>query len=876
MVQQVWLSRLGVPAAALAAALGAPVRAHPPGEWSADGPGTMRENFPPHRVADLHHMRLNVTIADMNTPVLRATQTLSLSPLGGPLAELPLDAVLLEILSVEAAPGSGTTATFTHDGERLVVRFDPPVPEGQTITLITTYQANDPPRGLLWTPESPAWPGRAAQIHTQGQPETNRYWFPIHDFPNERLTTELVVTAPAGYLVSSNGRLVSRQRGVLPARDAGSDAGVAGLRGYETFHWLQDKPHVPYLVSLVVGEFEVVDLGVRRHNPKRLARPQRLSMPVYVPPGLGAWASGTYGRTPDMVSVFEEVFDEPYPWDRYAQLVVHNFESGGMENTAATTMYDTAIIEPGALLDHDLEGLISHELAHQWFGNLITSGSWEHIWLNEGWATYAESLWFERSRGPDGYAEDVLGNFDAVIARDRGTAPGTPAMVSRLFSEPWDTFRRDANPYSKGASVLHMLRRKLGDGVFFRGVREYVERFKFQTVETGDFRRVMEEVSGQSLEQFFAQWCFRPGVPRLAVTSAWDPGRGVVSVSAEQTQTIDGDNPAFEFDMPVLVGAPGSGEGRPAGVLSFRGREASVEIPSASEPAWVALDPDLHVLAEVTIAEPRRWSINALTQGPTLASRVRAARTLGRDASQTGSGALASVAARGDEHVRVRVEAARALAARGDGHDLEVLVGNARDRWELREAVARGLGEAAASEAGRRDATLAGLAINALSRRAQTDESARVRAAALEGLGKIGGAADVPVFEAGLVRESQDDRVRQAALNGLAATGLPQAVPLVVRFTREDTNSRTRAVAAAALARLHPASPDVVHARLVELLGDRLGRVRRAAGEGLASIGEPRGLEAIRAWGDAARDPADKRQAARWLDRAGNAGGDRR
>lgn len=849
---------------------------HPPSEGSTPARIGARENLPPPRVADLHHMRLDIRIADMDVPKLAATQTLTLSPLGADLAELPLDAVLLDIRGVEALPGAGTKASFTHDGERLVVRFDPPVPEGRTVTLVTTYEVNDPRRGLFWTPRSADWPGRAAQIHTQGQPETNRYWFPIHDFPNERLTTELVVTAPAGYLVSSNGRLVSRSRGVTPARDAAGDPGVAGLEAHETFHWLQDKPHVPYLVSLVVGKFDVVDLGVKRNNPKKLARPLRLSMPVYVPPGKAEWVEGTYGKTPEMVAVFEEILDEPYPWDRYAQLVVHNFESGGMENTAATTMHDTAIIEPRALEDHDLEPLISHELAHQWFGNLITSESWEHIWLNEGWATYAESLWFERSRGPEAYQDDVLANFDAVISRDDETAPHAPGMVSRVYDEPWDTFRREANPYSKGASVLHMLRAKLGDEAFFRGLREYVERFKFQNVQTDDFRLVMEEASGKSLGAFFDRWCMRPGVPRLSLTSSWDPGRGVVVVSGRQTQTIDADNPAFEFDMPVLVATPGSSEGPAAGVLSFRGPEATVEIPAASEPAWVAIDPALHVLAEKTIAEPRQWTLSALSGGPTLASRVQAARTLARDASQAGAAALASAAARRDEHVRVRVEAVRALAARGEGHDLESLVGNARDRWEVREAVARGLGQVATSEAGRKDATFFGLALNALSRRAQTDQSARARAAALESLGRIGGVADLPVFEAALIVDSQDDRVRQGAIQGLASIGAPQGVPLVLRFTRDDVMSRTRAAATSALARLHPAAPDTVHARLVELLDDRAGRVRRAAGEGLVSIGEERGLAAIRAWGESSRDPADKRQALRWLDQAAGAAGNTR
>src|SRR5688572_20052583 len=155
------------------------------------------------------------------------------------------------------------------------------------------------------------------------------------------------------------------------------------MKPYDTFHWVQDKPHVAYLVTMVVGKFDIVDVGT----------PQ-LSMPVYVTQGQGKNVQATFGRTKDMVDFFNKTTGQTYPWARYAQLCVHNFGAGGMENTSATTLYESCVIQPDALLDHDLDGLISHELAHQWFGDLATCNSWEHIWLNEGFATYATHLWF--------------------------------------------------------------------------------------------------------------------------------------------------------------------------------------------------------------------------------------------------------------------------------------------------------------------------------------------------------------------------------------------------------------------------------------------------------------------------------------------------
>lgn len=817
-------------------------------------------NHAPHRVADLRHMRLDILIPDMNTPALHATQVLTLTPLGGPLAELPLDAVLMEIESVEAAPGAGTRTGFVHDGRRLTVTFDPPVPEERTITLITRYRVTDPTRGLIWTPESPLFPGRAAQLHTQGQPQTNSYWFPIHDYPNERLTTEIVATVPAGFLVSSNGRLLSRTTEIKARREIEGIPGVAELQPYETFHWLQDKPHVPYLVSLVVGKFDVVDVGVKKKNPRRLAYPLRLSMPVYVPPGRGPEVEGTFGRTPAMVELFEKVLEEPYPWDRYAQVVVWNFGPGGMENTSATTLFDTALVHPSALDDHDRDALIAHELAHQWFGDLITCNSWEDIWLNEGFATFMEGLWFEHRDGAWGYEHDVLGNFDAVIRSDRGSAPEQEPMVSRRWHEPFEAFRRQANPYSKGASILHMLRRSLGDEVFFRGLRLYVERFRFRNVETADFRKTMEEVSGRSLEQFFDQWCHRPGVPRVTLRAHWDTGRGVLAVSGRQTQKIDGDNPAFEFDLPVFARTDTGPRGLPQGhwlTLRFRGMEASAEMELPTEPVFVAIDPHLSVLGEWTVEAPAAWWLAQLREGPTLASRVQAIRQLRAHAGERITETLRRLALDRGAHTRLRTEAVGALAARGNAHDVESLSTTATDAWEVREAVVRALGDLASGDAGARDAAFFSLALNALTRRAKGDPSDKVWGAALEALGKIGDDRELAIFEAGLETESQDDRVRQGALAGLGAMAHPAALPLVMRWTREDADSRTRAAAVEALAKFARHRPDEVHARLVELLSDRVLRVRMSAALALAEVGGERAARALRDWASAWRDPND-------------------
>ncbi len=792
-------------------------------------------NFPPSPVADFRHMRLEITIEEMNTPRLVARQDLTVRALARPVSEITLNAVAMSIGSVEASCG---VASFTHDGELLRVRLDPPLHPDQEVTLTTTYTVSEPPMGLYWTPESPEWPGRPAQLHTQGQPESNRYWFPSHDFPNDRLTTELIVTVPAGFLVSSNGRLVGQRKTIreMPAQEPGT---IPDLRPFETFHWLQDKDHVSYLVTLVVGKFDVVDVT---DDPA-------LPMPVYVPRGRGGDVEGTYGRTARMVRLFERRLGEPYPWDRYAQLVVHNFLAGGMENTSATTMYDTALIAAEDLEDNDLDSLIAHELAHQWFGDLVTTNSWEHIWLNEGFATYMQAIWFEERDGRDGYEAEVLRTFGSVMGADRAAAPAAVGMASKVYSNPWETFRRAANPYSKGASILHMLRTKLGDQVFFDSIAEYIDLHKHATVETPDLRKVMEGRSGESLEQFFHQWTTRPGIPRLDVGLAWDEAASSLSVTVDQTQTIDGDNPAFEFGLPLFIATDDAG-GSVVETVEVRGRTASRQIPLGARPRFVAIDPRRSVLAEVSLGrslqEDQADLLAQMKEGPTLFARVQAAQILGSmERTPVTTDALRRLASEAGAHQALCVEAVRSLARRGDSADVRALVTTSIDRWEVRQAIV----EALATVAQREEIRANPQAMTSIGERlawvAANDESVRTRAAAIRAIGSLGLIEQSRTVARALTQESQHDQIRQAAIVATADLAGSRAAALIIPFTRQGTISRTRPIAIEALARVASQDREAAMAAMAAQVRDRDLRTRRAAWNGLASVAKASDAEVV-------------------------------
>lgn len=796
-------------------------------------------NFPPDRVVDYRHMRLEIDIDDMNDPRFDAVQRLRFVPIAETTETLRLDAHLMTVRGVSMR---GRELGFTHDGEELLITLDPPVERGREAEIEIRYTLQDPPDGLFWTPESDAWPGRPAQIHTQGQPETNSYWFPCHDFPNERLTTELVVTVPEGFEVSSNGRLLSRE---------------PGGPGRETFHWLQTPDHPNYLVTLVIGKFDIVDLGT-----------PELPAPVYVPEGRAGDVEGTYGNTMEMVRVFERLLDEPYPWDRYAQLVVWNFGAGGMENTSASTMFDTAIYEADALDDHDLDGLISHELAHQWFGDLITCRSWQHIWLNEGWATYMESLWFEHRDGREGYDADVLANFDSVIRRDKPEWPYQEPMASRQYRHPWEVFRRESNPYPKGASTLHMLRRHLGDEVFFAGVRAYVDEYKLDVVETDDFRRSMEAASGESLERFFHQWCFRPGVPTLEIDAAWEGGDGAgeLTLRVEQTQNIDAQNPAFWFVLPVHVYA-GDDSGPEVVMIETDRRSTEVRVPLGAAPRMVAVDPDLHLLAGVRVEQPaERWLLQ-LADGPTPASRVQAARHLVDRGGPDAASALERAAMDSEAPRVLRREAVKALGKRGDARALTRLIGASVDdayvRMSLVEA-ARGMGERAKGAQDDTGLAAAGELLDQLERDA---DSVVVRGDALSAIGALGLTDRIGVVVAAAEVDSQSDRVRRGALRALGDLGLADGFEVAERYTRPGVLNRTRAIAIDAMVKLAEHDPHRAFDRLVEILEtERERRSITAAGRGLVDLGDPRGVAVLERRAASARDRLEREQAEDWAE----------
>lgn len=786
-----------------------------------DATGTDARNFAPDRWVDVRHLRLDLRFDAIGPARFDGRATFTVAAIGAPVELLEWDAVRLAIAEVSCP---GHAVEVAHDGRRLALRFDPPLPPVAERVIAIDYACRDPEDGMFFTPGGDD-PG-SAQVHTLSQAIGARHWFPCHDAPNERMTTEVVVDVPIGFTAISNGRLI----------------GHDGSESRERWHWRLDRPHVAYLVSIAIGRFEAVAL----EHP-------RVPMTAWVPPGRGDDARLTFARTGAMIDALESFFGLPFPWDRYDQVLARSFGSGGMEHTTATTLYDAALFTERDLADGDLDSLIAHELCHQWSGDLWTCADWSDLWLNEGFATYGETIWFEARDGEEGYLADVLANA-GVARRDRADAG--VAMCSNRYDHPDDVFRRRANPYSKGASVLHMLRETLGDALFLEGVRLFARRHAFDVVETADLRAAMEEVSGRSLGRFFDQWCFRAGCPTLEVATAWDASARMLEVRVRQAQPIDEASPAFAFELPISAEAGGV---RHDLRIAVDARETVARFPLPAPPESVAIDPRLAVLAEWRIEKPEAWWRRQAMVGPTLPARHRALAHLAETDDAIARSILVETIADASLHRSVRRRAAESLGAHGSPESrallLELIGGRAPNDAPTRRAL---VGVAGRIDRPEIDAHLARIAAE--------DDSDAVRAAAIEALGRRESAEALEPLLGLADRPSRRDAVSLAVLDALVACDDARGVDLALALAAYGGPDRTRASALRAAGRLAAHDPDRVVPLLVDLLDDPQASVRRAAGAALVSAGDPRGLDPLRRRAASHVHPSERRRAEEWLE----------
>jgi aminopeptidase N len=756
------------------------------------------------------HLTLDVAV-DLAEKSISARASLDFSRRSPTARELTLDAVGFDLTRVRLNAGKGLRAAdFTYDGDKLSVH----VPLGAKSGRVeVTYRAK-PERGLYFLAPDDVVKDRPLQVWSQCQDEDARHWFPCQDKPHAKMTTKVTVRTPAGFTALSNGELVSKEtaRGKKPW----------------VYKFVMKDPLPSYLVTLVVGQFDVIE-------DRPALREGKPSVPVtyYVPPGRGEDARRAFGETPRMIELFGRLTGTPFPWSRYSQVVVKDFIFGGMENTTATTMYEHVLLDERATLDITSNDLVAHELAHHWFGDYVTCRDWSHAWLNEGFATYFEHIEREDRLGRDEYEQGVTSDVSAYLGEANGRYQRP--IVCRDYEEPIDLF--DRHLYEKGALVLHMLRRELGDDLFWKGVRLYLGQHGGRIVETNDLQRAFEEVSGRSFEQFFDQWVFRPGHPVLKVQIAWD--RSQLNVKVWQTQKT-GDAPPFEFPLEIEIGTKSGKVVRQEKWVD--GASDALVVSLAERPAWVAVDPRFRVIGAFTIEAPADMLRAQLSSGTTARLRAQAATALEKRGDPTTIRVLGATVKKDSEAWMVRAEAARVLG-RIRGPDafrwLAESLGAAAPK--VRRAVASALGEFQTDEAAR-------LLVAA----ANEDPSYLVGAEAARALGATRRPQVQTALVALLGASSWADVLRAGALDGLGALRQEDAVPHVLERTRYGHSSPARRAAVAALARLSDTRK--VREHLEDLLDDKDPHFRISVVRALEVIGDTKARGALRRRGEREQD----------------------
>lgn len=696
---------------------------------------------------DFEHYTLDLRL-DPQARSISGSCRIRFHPLETSLRELVLDAHDLAISGV--TDGDGRALGFESSARELRVEFERALAPGTSHELVVRYSAQ-PRRGMHFVGARGELP---THVYTQGQCEDSAAWFPCWDEPAERATSELRVELPRGWIsVAAGERIESR---------ATETGGTVDL-------WRMATPHPAYLTTLVAGE--LVELRDQWNDvPLSFLAPEKLE----------PWLESTFADTPQILDFFSELAGTRYPYEKYSQACVGNYPHGGMENISATTLTDACVGDPRGQLDYDATGLIAHEAAHQWFGNLITCADWSHVWLNEGFATYAELLYRESSRGVDDFRAAVRDVQDFYTASDVG-ALRRPHVWS-TYREPFDLFTRGGQAYQGAASRLHLLRFQLGDDVFFRGLRRYVAEHRGRPVVTDDFRRTMERASGLDLQLFFEQWFFKPGYPEFEVSWQWNEARGVVRVDVKQAQLSADGTPAV-FTVPVDLEVRDQLGARTTRVTVDQ-RNKSFELPAPSRPLWVVFDKHGWI--------PKR-----------LVTQRSTAEWL----------ALASMS----DDVNERREALRELGltlARDTDADLrwriaETILGGLQDRSPaVRVAAARAFGAVSARPGNP-------IALE-LASSASRDEVAAVRVAALETLAVF---EDVDGAFAKLGREQYDARFSWATMGAAAR--------LVARHKGKD--SLDWLVRCLDEATLHDALRCAVLPALAQVPGDEsVERLRRA------------------------------------------------
>jgi aminopeptidase N len=768
------------------------------------------EHQTPDRKVSIKHLKLDLRF-DYERRQVEGVAAFTLSPINDGLTHFDLDIAEMAVkgvglTSIKEGGDLPRRLEFETRPEKLEIELGRPYARDETLTVEIEYSCS-PRKGLFFVEPDEAYPNKPRQIWSQGENEDAHWWFPCQDVTNQKMTTEMIATVKSNFFALSNGELIS----------------VRENNGERTYHWRQSQPHPAYLVTIVIGEYEALDDDFGG-----------LPITYYVYKDRVREGRRLFAETPRMIEFFEGKFGYDYPYPKYAQALVDDFLFGAMENTSASTFTDRCLLDDTATIDLSYDDIVAHELAHQWWGDLVTCKDWSHIWLNESFATYSEHLWREHARGRDEARFAIFQDFLTYLREDR-TSHRRPIVFNRYrFSE--DVMDRHA--YEKGACVLDMLRWELGDDAFFRTLARYLKKHEFGNAETNDFKVAVEEATGRNLHWFFDQWLYGPGYPELEIAYEWRREQSLLKLSVKQAQGTEDGTRVFRFPVEIEVTTD---EGRVSYRVMVEKADQDFYFPCQSKPRMVLFDKGHRIFKVMRFEKSAQELTFQLTRAEEALDRARAARELSAFKGAETVNALRE-ALLGADFYGMRMAAAISLGEIGAGDARAALTDAYRLAKDshVRRACVYALGNFKDEET-----------IDILGEALRKDESYYVAVAAARALAHIGGDKSYDILRASISRASWQEVIAASIFHGFALAKEKRAVDPAIDHSKYGERAPIRVAAIACLGALgkelnKEKKDDQVVDHLIELLKDKAVRARLGAVKSLGKIGNKRALPPLR------------------------------
>lgn len=767
------------------------------------------EHFPPDMELEPTHLDIDLQV-DIKSETARGRVTTTVTARRQGPTRLVLNAVAFEEVAVRDADGH--PLIWQYDGTKLTVNWEKPFAAAEQRHLEVAYRVTKPVSGLYFSQPDEAYPDNPWYAATDHETERARYWLPCIDHLNVRTTLAFHLRAEARFTILANGFLVKEEDH--------SD-------GTKTAHWQLDQLCPSYLVCFTLGDFVRADDGVLNDGEKEIPLAYFASR-YHTAEDLRR----TFGRTGPMMAWMTQKLAMPFPYPKYYQFALPGI-GGAMENISLVSWGDYWALDETASREYGwfVDQVNVHEMAHSYFGDAIVCRDFAHVWLKESWATYIEQVWREDTSSEDEAAYVYYDHARAYFqeADEEYMRP----IVTRRFKSSWDMF--DRHLYPGGACRLHTLRCELGDETFWAGVQAYLKKYNGHVVETDDFRRIFEQLSGRSLVEFFSQWFYNSGYPDLKVEFDYDEKKKQGTFTIEQKQiNKEKGIPAFTLNTDLSWTIDGQEQRR---AVKLSDAKHTFIFPMSAEPQQVRFDPEYKVLHKLEFNPGDALLRHQVREAQDVIGRILAGYELVKTGKRANIEAVIE-AYFAEPFWGVRREFAAALGK--SGHEAAIaglarIIAGEQDPNCLRHVFA--------AAKNYRDVRLR----DAISARLQAGMPYFATQQAYEAMGLQRQLADVDQLRAGTEDEQFGGFAQSGAFVGLAHTRRSEVVDyLLDRVTYGAVSNRVRPAVVRALGHIGKNEEKVAKERVVETLVDLLRDpwedVRFAAAFTLPSLKEPSAL----------------------------------